>query len=67
MRNSLRFTILAVVLAFLVACSSSPSRTFTITGHYIEVESETEIDSSVEESTDISRSGFVYRYRCSYP
>ena len=52
MRNSFRFTILAVVLAFLVACGSSPSSTFTITGHYIEVESETEIDSSVEESTD---------------
>lgn len=52
MRNSLRFTILAVVLAFLVACSSGPSRTFTITGHYIEVESETEIDSSDEGPTD---------------
>ena len=52
MRNSLRFTILAVVLTFLVACSSGPSSTFTITGHYIEVESETEIDSSVDESTD---------------
>ena len=52
MRNSFRFTILAVVLAFLVACGTSPSSTFTITGHYIEVESETEIDSSVEESTD---------------
>ncbi|MXZ44301.1 MAG: hypothetical protein F4Z01_04895, partial [Gammaproteobacteria bacterium] len=52
MRNSFRFTILAVVLAFLVACSSGPSSTFIITGHYIEVESETEIDSSMEESAD---------------
>ena len=52
MRISLRFTIFVVVLALLVACSNGPSRTFTITGHYIEVESETEIDSSVEGSTD---------------
>ena len=52
MRNSLRFTILAVVLTFLVACSSGPSSTFTITGQYIEVELETEIDSSVKEATD---------------
>ena len=52
MRNSLRFTILAFVFTFLGACSSGPSRTFTISGHYIAVESETEIDSSVEGSTD---------------
>lgn len=52
MKNSLRCTILAFVFTFLVGCNVGPSRTFTISGHYIAVESETEIDSSVERSTD---------------